>query len=105
MEYRIYQVDFLDDDTLPDFVFRDYEEALKLHPNFNEVFKFYKQVYNDTIDSEYGNNKNHVLEELFRIFNCEIPDNYRGRSLSVSDIVFLDGSYYYCNSDGWEEIR
>ncbi len=45
-----------------------------------------------------------VLESLFTRFNVEIPDDYRGRSLSVSDIVVLGDTAYYCDSVGWKVI-
>lgn len=45
-----------------------------------------------------------VLERLFEIFNIKHPEDYRGRSLSVSDIIEIDNKYYYCDSFSWEEI-
>lgn len=35
----------------------------------------------------------------------EMPEYIRGeRSLSVGDVVELDGAYYLCRSIGWEEV-
>ena len=42
-----------------------------------------------------------ILERLFHIFNVEHPSDYKGRSMSVSDVVALqdeDGEKYYCCS-------
>jgi hypothetical protein len=32
------------------------------------------------------------------------PSDFRGHSLSVSDVVYLDGKYYYCDSFGYKEL-
>lgn len=49
-----------------------------------------------------------TLENLYYIFNQERPEDFKGHSLSVSDIVALkrDGvvSYYYCDSVGFKEL-
>lgn len=45
-----------------------------------------------------------VLEALFSIFNHQRPKDFHGHSMSVSDIVELDGKTYYCDSIGFVEI-
>ena len=46
------------------------------------------------------------LEKVFEMFNINHPDDYKASSLSVSDIVVLDGIYhYYCDSMGWELLK
>ena len=49
-----------------------------------------------------------MLEGLYTKFNVERPEDFRGHSLSVSDIVALkqDGkvSYHYCDSMGFQEL-
>jgi len=44
------------------------------------------------------------LEELFTKFNIHHPEDFRGHSLSVSDIVYINNEYWYCDSLGWEKI-
>ena len=46
-----------------------------------------------------------VLERLFVKFNTNHPADFKGHSLSVSDVVELDGKFYYCDSFGYEEIK
>lgn len=46
-----------------------------------------------------------ILEILFRIFNIEHPVGYKGRSLSVGDIVQVDNLYFICDSFGWKKIK
>ena len=59
----------------------------------------------------YRTRKNLTLDRIYAIFNqqCEdipMPDDYNGRSMSVSDIVEdPDGSLWYCNSIGWRHVR
>jgi hypothetical protein len=47
-----------------------------------------------------------ILEDIWVMFNCEerTPANYIGRSLSVSDVVGIDGWLYFCDSVGWKRI-
>ena len=46
-----------------------------------------------------------ALEELFEIFNIRRPEDFKGRSMSVSDIVEVDGKNYYCDAAGWVELK
>ena len=100
MKYTIYQI--LDDEKGRDFRFEDYQFARKAcNDNFLTILSNYDEVYNGEIDAK-GKNKLEVLDELFEIFNINHPEDFRGHSLSVSDIVLLDDSdYYYCDSFGW----
>ena len=45
-----------------------------------------------------------ILEGLFTIFNLHRPTDFKGHSMSVSDIVELDDKTYYCDSIGFVEI-
>ena len=49
-----------------------------------------------------------TLENLYYIFNQARPEDFKGHSLSVSDIVALKHddvvSYYYCDSVGFREL-
>lgn len=47
-----------------------------------------------------------TAEDVFRIFNLEHPNGYRGRSMSVSDIVWMAGiGYWFCDSVGFRQIK
>ena len=46
-----------------------------------------------------------VLEELFDMFNVRRPEDFKGRSMSVSDIVEVDGDNYYCDAVGWVKFK
>ena len=46
-----------------------------------------------------------ALEELFEIFNVRHPEDFKGRSMSVSDIVEIEGKNYYCDAFGWKKLK
>ena len=94
MNYKIYQVD----PHNCDYAFEWWDWA-KEKFNFN---KDYSLVYEGEI--EVDENVNNTLEELFEIFNIRRPEDFKGHSLSVSDIVEIYGKYYYCDSHGWVDI-
>ena len=62
----------------------------------------YEVVYDGELDCQEIQN---VLEELFDIFNIGRPEDYKGRSMVVSDIVEIDGKNYYCDAVGWVELK
>ena len=49
-----------------------------------------------------------TLDKLFQRFNIDIPQDFKGHSLSVSDIVVIYGKgeekAYYCDSVGFKEV-
>lgn len=58
----------------------------------------YNKVY------EYEAEDEVALDDIYRKFNIAHPADFTGHSLSVSDIVEVDGKYYYCDDYGWEEV-
>ena len=46
-----------------------------------------------------------ALEELFDIFNVRCPNDFKGRTMAVSDIVEVEGKNYYCDVVGWVELK
>lgn len=92
MNYKIYQVD----PHNCDYAFEWWSWAQDRF-NFND----YELKYEGDIEVE---DVNKTLEDLFRIFNIERPQDFTGHSLSVSDIIELDNKYYYCDNVGWTDI-
>lgn len=90
MKYKIYQLN------------RDHKEYLFRRYNENAKKSWYNEVYQGEIESK--GSVMATLEELFFIFNMRHPSDFKGHSLSVSDVVLLDGKYYYCDSFGWKEL-
>ncbi|MCR5123446.1 MAG: hypothetical protein K6B74_13620, partial [Ruminococcus sp.] len=46
-----------------------------------------------------------LKEEIFRVFNIDRPADFKGHSLSVSDVVTLDGAAYYVDVYGFKRIE
>lgn len=69
-------------------------------------FQHYETVYTGTLPKI--SDMNWMLEQLFERFNLEQPQNYPGRSLSVSDIVLMKVhgqlSCHYVDSIGFKEL-
>lgn len=65
----------------------------------------YDCVYTDSID---GEDPIAVLENLYEMFNINHSDDFKGHSLSMSDIIVLFDDngckWYYCDSFGWRDI-
>lgn len=91
MTYKIYQL-------LPKYrtlLFEKYDEAKFSIDN-------YKQVYDGNIDAE--ENVIGTLEKIYSMFNAYRPKDFKGHSLSVSDVVELDGEKYYVDRFGWKKV-
>ena len=57
----------------------------------------YDEVFNAEVD-EMG------LEDLYAKFNSEYHPLFRGHSLSMSDVVCMQGKAYFCDFVGFQEI-
>lgn len=71
----------------------------------------YDKVYSGVVDNESVAGKkstNEVLESLYEKFNLRHPADFRGHSLSVSDVVTLHDNgvvtAHYCDSYGFTQI-
>ena len=68
----------------------------------------YKKVYEGNLDIGVNISGLDVCEELFKKFNMNKPVDFRGHSMSVSDVVVLskDGTRtaYYCDDHGFTTI-
>ena len=50
------------------------------------------------------------LEDVFRMFNVDHPQDYTGRSVSVSDVVEIidengDSTFHFCDTIGWKIVE
>lgn len=45
-----------------------------------------------------------MCEQLFTTFNINHPENFKGHSLSVSDIVKINENYYFCDNFGFVKL-
>lgn len=101
MKIKIFQVNMERD--LKRVMFMDLCTLEKLFGTRSVDPSVYDLVFNGDVDVG-GVDASADLEEIFRIFNLQHPDDYVGRSMSVSDIVEYAGKHYFCDSIGFVEI-
>lgn len=46
-----------------------------------------------------------LKEEIFRVFSIDKPVDFKGHSLSISDVVVLDGAAYYVDVYGFKQVK
>lgn len=64
----------------------------------------YKKVFIGYLKGRFRDS-NEILERIFVKLNINHPKNFRGHSLSVSDVVQLSDKYFHCQSCGWKKVR
>ena len=98
----IYQINLdLDDERL---AFTDYLKDGRVVPD--EIYEcVYEGEIDILVDPDSMNPDFDALEHIYRVFNLDHPLGYKGRSISVSDIVEMDGKYYFCSNFGWKEVN
>ena len=109
-KYGIYQLK--DNPELRDFHFAGTAELLKrgiLSDDFKEIQPGnYNLVYAGELSDIQGQSQGEKLNAIFEKFNIDHPADYRGHSLSVSDIVVLhengENSAQFVDSLGFTEL-
>jgi len=89
MRVKIYQINS-DRDT-------DRQKFMNLDEGETVPSSIYDEVFNAEIDET-------DLEAIYSRFNTTGHPLHRGHSLSVSDVVVMDGKAHYCQSVGFKEI-
>lgn len=101
MEIKIYQINMERDPNMVCFMSHDRLEKLQGSQQIDS--QIYDKVYEGAVDCS-------GLEGVYRIFNVDHPADYRGRSLSVSDVVEIVSApdtkpgFYFCDSVGFKEV-
>ena len=100
--YAIYQLKR--DDATADIRFMNYEYLQK--KGIDPQYENYELVYTGALPQD--GSQIEKLEDLYRTFNVEHPQDFTGHSLSLSDIVALKQagvvSYHYVDSIGYKEL-
>ena len=94
MKYKIKQIKDVENCA---YAFKHYEWAKNVL-DLND----YEVVYEGELDCPEMPN---ALEELFETFNVKRPKDFERHSMSISDIVEIDGKNYYCDFVGWVELK
>ena len=101
MDVSIYQIDMEKDENV--VIFTDYD-CLKERQGTEKIdSSIYGKVFEGELDVDN-------LEEIYRAFNWDKPDGFRGRSMSVSDIIETrdaetgEREFYYCDTIGFRKV-
>ncbi len=97
--YQILQLNEVPENHGYFFTPLDWFEKFNLKLSLNR----YKVVYIGSIES--NDNISTILEKLFTKFNINHPEDFKGHSLSVSDVVYINNEYYYCDDFGWKLVN
>ena len=99
MKIAIYQINPDRDEN--NVAFLNYENLERFQGSAALRSEIYDKVFEGEV--ECG-----TLEEVYQMFNLDHPDGYRGRSLSVSDVVEVVGeeksTFHFCDSIGFREV-
>ena len=102
MEISIYQINVKRDNERVAFL--DIESMKELKGYDKPDSSIYEAAYSGEVDCN-------SLEDVYRMFNINHPSGYRGRSLSVSDIVEVKSAEnvepgcYFCDTVGFQKIE
>jgi hypothetical protein len=75
--------------------------------NLTLSLDLYNEVYTGKIDgrSEWYDNTEELCDDIFHKFNMQHPADFKGHSLSTSDIIEIENKYYYCDDYGWVKVN
>ena len=97
--FSIYQIK--SGDETRDYRFEPYDRLQAMGRSVNRAN--YDLVYTAPLDGTT------TLEDIYRTFNIEHPADFKGHSLSVSDVVVLHqggkDTAHYCDSFGFQQVR
>ena len=100
MKYTVFQIPFPrteeEKNIFFKYAYRSLDSIDYVHP------EYYEKTYEGDIETD-KTDEYEILAEIFTLLNVNHPEDYKGHSLSVSDIVMLNGKKYYCDSYGWVE--
>lgn len=98
MILRILQLKDNDDLRIYHFASLNLLKDLNLEVDINN----YNVVY---VDNDFNIKSKDILDEIYILFQGSKPASYTGHSLSVADIIELDGEQYYVDSYGFTKLK
>lgn len=100
MDIKIYQINLSRDDDRIAFLGHSQLERFQESSEVNSGI--YDKVFEGAVEAD-------TLEGVYQMFNCDCPDDFRGHSLSVSDVVEIvgdkDAGFYFCDSIGFQRVE
>jgi hypothetical protein len=94
MKIQLYQISPEKDKN--NLLFRNYDFAVK----YGDIdYDSYELVFEGEVEAKR-------LDDIYTIFNLHHPEEYKGRSMSVSDIVYAEGlGTFFCDSYGFKPVE
>ena len=111
MKYELHQLDLRSLDTKRQkvanhFAFIPLKVAIQFGGPKMDLYRLAYEGNAEDPDERGGINR--TLEYLYEKFNIDFPENFKGHSMSVSDIIKFDIngkiSWWYCDVFGFAEI-
>ena len=97
--FKIHQIKDIEN---TDYAFRSFNPG-----KFN--FGDYEEKYEMEFESIDAKTNIEICEVIFYIFNMRTPEDFQGRSLSVSDLIEIkrhgSSAFYYCNVCGFSRLN
>ncbi|MDO4649190.1 MAG: YodL domain-containing protein [Eubacteriales bacterium] len=105
-EFEILQLDPKEELTMKRFASLDGLKKNGLKPERKDYIRVYKEKF-AKVEGDFRIHS--FAEKLYERFNTQtLPDDYRGHSLSVSDVIMIRTNnrvfYLYCDSLGFAEL-
>ncbi|HHZ05859.1 MAG TPA: DUF3846 domain-containing protein [Clostridiales bacterium] len=101
MNIEIYQINMERDANR--IAFMSYDNIARFQGSQNIDCKIYDKVFEGDVECN-------TLEDVYKKFNLDHSADYKGRSLSVSDVVAvkdtnnLEPGYYFCDDIGFKKV-
>lgn len=78
----------------------------KLFEPYDRVIKRFGKINLDDYNVVYYGDipKGSTLNDIFELFNLYHPDGYKGHSLSVSDLIVVDGGIFYVDRYSFKKV-
>lgn len=102
-DFEIYQLKKSDENIYIRFESLERLAELGQKPEFSN----YDKIYEGDLSSvnARGDTVGDKLEAVFVKFNLNRPEDFKGHSLSVSDVVVMDDKAYYVDSVGFQPLK
>ena len=102
-DFEIYQLKKSDENIYIRFESLERLAELGQKPEFSNYDKIYEGDMS-TVNAR-GDTVGDKLEAVFVKFNLDRPEDFKGHSLSVSDVVVMDDKAYYVDSVGFQPLK
>jgi hypothetical protein len=102
MNINIYQINI--DRDIDNRAYMDTDHLNHFFGSADMKSELYDKVFSGEVECE-------TLDDVYRKFNIEKPEGYRGRSLSISDIVEVleseseKNGFYFCDRIGFNQVN